>query len=47
MTAQRECPSPRDGSSPNPRGKIPAAAALTGQLSGHVFPHLTPDVRHP
>jgi hypothetical protein len=29
-------PQPRDGSPPNPIGKIPAAAALTGEPSGHV-----------
>jgi hypothetical protein len=42
MTARRERPSPRAGSPPNPIGRIPAAAALTGELSGHVFPNLTP-----
>ena len=46
MTARRERPSPRDGSPPNPIGKIPAAA-LTVELSGQVFPNLTPDVRQP
>ena len=34
-------PSPQDGSPPNPTCKIPAAAALTGELSGHVFLNLT------
>ena len=34
-------PSTRDGSPPNPTCEIPAAAALTGELSGHVFPNLT------
>ena len=41
-TANRSwTPSPRDGSPPNPTCKIPAAAALTGELSGHMFPNLT------
>jgi hypothetical protein len=35
-------PPPRDGSPPNLTGKIPAAAALTGEPSGHVFLNLTP-----
>jgi hypothetical protein len=35
-------PSPRAGSPPHPTCEIPAAAARTGELSGHVLPNPDP-----